>query len=175
MKPRWITAAVLAASAVSGHTANKFGAADSARGVFRQVEESALRAANDIDPLQQMGNDLSAESNYEHLMALRDEVNRMGKAIASLQAQAGSLAPGERQALEKIQPMLQQTAVDTQKAIDFFDTKRADLWTTDYRTLAAGAYEGSERMARTLHEYLKYSKTNEHVKHLRQDLGVTGE
>ncbi len=142
---------------------------------LKGIEESAARAAEEADLLQQAGNEITADSQYEHLVALRDEINAIGRGVSSLDAESQSLAPWQKQAVDKVQPLLRETAGDTEKAIQFFNANRNELWHKDYRNDVSGAFHGSEQIEKTLKDYLKFAQTRDEEQRLRQGLEGGGQ
>jgi len=98
----------------------------------------------------------------------------MGKDISNLQTESG-LAPWEKQAVDKVQALLTETAKDAQDAINYFNENKTDLWDRQYRSYVGGVYQGSERIAATVKDYLKYAKAHEQEEQLQESLKVTGE
>jgi hypothetical protein len=142
---------------------------------LKGIEESAARAAVEADLLQQAGTQITADSQYEHLTALRDEINAIGRGISSLDAESQSLAPWEKQAMDKVQPLLHETAADTEKAINFFNANKHELWREDYRNDVSGAFHGSEQIEKTLKDYLKFAQARDEEQRLRQSLDAGGQ
>src|SRR6266851_5569391 len=95
-----ITSALLIAmSLTTAQASNKTvqgKAADHQAGTtLREIEQSAARAAEDVDPLLNESQ-LSADSHYDRLMALKDDINTMGREMSTLEAESASLAPWEK-------------------------------------------------------------------------------
>jgi hypothetical protein len=107
--------------AITISTAEASTGSDQARETLREIQRSASKAADAADSLRQFADRFSVESQYDKLMAVRDDINRMGKDISNLQAESG-LTPWEKQAVDRV-----DTAKDAQDAINFFNENRVDL------------------------------------------------
>ena len=149
--------------------------ADQAKTTLGQIEESAASAADEAYPLQQIGTGLSPDSHQVYLMELKDDINRMGREISSLNAESGSLAPWEKQAIDKVEPLLRETAGNVQKAIEDFNQNRNDLWRADYRNSLADARQESAQIAKSLKDYLKYAKAHDQEQQLSGSLTGGGQ
>jgi hypothetical protein len=160
--------------AITISTAEASTGSDQARETLREIQRSASKAADAADSLRQFADRFSVESQYDKLMAVRDDINRMGKDISNLQAESG-LTPWEKQAVDRVDALLTDTAKDAQDAINFFNENRVDLWEGQYRGYVDGVYQGSEHIAATLKEYLKYAKAHDQEEQLQESLKATGE
>jgi len=168
-----ITWALLIATSFSGQAAKKIQRpADQAKITLSEIEESAVNTAREADPIGLLAGGLSQDSHYDHLMAIKDDINRMGREISILDAESESLAPWEQQALNKIEPLLRETAANAQMAIERFEQDQNDLWKEDYRRYVNGVERGSEQIAETLKAYLKYEKAHQQEAQFKQSLGV---
>lgn len=165
-----LTVSTVKASARSGQVA----AGDQARETLKEIQQAASKAADEADSLRRIANRFSVESQYDELTAVRDNINRMVRDISSLETESG-LAPWEKQAIDKVNALLIDTAQNAQDAINYFNENKADLWDRQYRGYVGGVYEGSERIAATVKDYLKYAKAREQEEQLQQNLKVTGE
>ena len=165
-----MTVSTLEASSRSGQVA----AGDQARETLKEIQRSASKAADEADLLWRQGDELSQDAHYDGLMAVREEINRMGREVTMLQSESG-LTPWERQAIGAVEPLLADTAKDAQSAINYFNENKADLWDRDYHSYLGGIDQGSERIAATLRDYLKYAKARDREQQLEESLKVTGE
>lgn len=149
-----------------------------ARETLKDIETSALQAETQADQLRTIitNQNLSWESHLSELNALKQEVNSMGKEMASLENERESLAPWEQQAVDKVLPLLKDTATNTTNAILYLNDNKVHLWSSpDYRAEADRIRQDSEQISKTLKDYLKFSKASNQERQLRGSLGVTGE
>ena len=168
-----ITWALFIATSFSAQAAKKIQTpADQARTTLSEIEESAVNTAREADPIGLLAGGLSQDSHYDHLMAIKDDINRMGREISILDAESESLAPWEKQALNKVEALLRETAANAQMAIERFEQDKNDLWKEDYRRMVNGVERGSEQIAETLKAYLKYEKAHQQEEQFKQSLGV---
>jgi hypothetical protein len=115
--------------------------------------------ADEADQLRRIADPMfSPDSHRDKLTALRGKVNRMGQEISSLRAERESLAPWEQQAIDEILPLLQATAENTESAIEYFNEHGDRLWMGTYRDYADHIWQGSDRIAKILKNYLKYDR-----------------
>jgi len=143
--------------------------------ILRDIENMANKARDEVNPLERLGYTLSTESHLQHLTALRTDVNAMSREISRLDAEVEALTPGEKETVQKVEPLIKETVEDTQKAITFFNRNRDGMWRDEYRGYINGTLEGSERIAATVKEYLQYAKTHGDARPSDGALGAGGQ
>ena len=173
-----IASALLIASSLSMAQAAgaKSNSATAAKETLKDIEESALAATDEAEHLEQFiaNPAFSPESHLDKLMALKEEVNKMGREAGTLEAERDSLAPWEQQALDKTMPLLKEAAANTTNAIEYFNENKSHLWADNYHEYASHILRDSEQIAKTLKDYLKYAKAHDQERQLEQSLGVGG-
>jgi len=167
-----VSALLIAASLSMAQVANP----TAAKGTLKDLEESAFAATGEAEQLEQFiaNQAYSPEAHFGKLMALKEEVNRMGRDAGSLEAERDSLAPWEQQALDKTLPLLKETAANTTNAIEYFNENRTHLWADPYRQYASHISRDAEQITKTLKDYLKYAKAHDQGLQLERSLGVVG-
>jgi hypothetical protein len=170
-----MTFSLSTAQLASSKSAHIPAAADT-RATLKEIDEVALKVADDADQLRMLidNTEFSWQAHSERLMDLKDDVNRMGREVNSLEAERGSLTPGEQQDLDKALVLVNETAAETQKAIKYFDNNQTRLWTADYREYANDIWRDSEQIAKTLSDRLKYEKVHEQEQQLELRVGGAG-
>lgn len=153
------------------------GASDNPRETLRELEISAKQAQDDADQLRAYSSNvnISADAHISELNALKREINTMGKELASLENERPSLSLWERQAIDKVAPLLTAEVQSADDAIRFVNNHRSYLWSPDYRSDASSMWSDSHQIADTLRDYLKYSQTHDQEQNLKTRLGVAGE
>ena len=176
-----ITSALLIAFALSTAQADSLKAgrmtvAGEAKETLQEIDASAFTVAEEAGQLRQFSANpqYGPEAHLDKLIAMKEEINRIGREIGSLEAERDALAPWEQQAIDKTLPLLKETAANTQNAIEYFNENRAHLWTVNYREYASVIWRDSEQIAKTLKDYLKYAKARDQEQQLEQRLGVAG-
>ena len=137
---------------------------------LQDLEQSAFDAARQADSLS-VAYDLSWETHSGYLNSLRDDINRMGRDLRSLDDRFDSLVPWQKQAVNKVEPMLKDAAANTGHAIDFLNEHRYELWSGDYHGYITSLFDESRQIADTLKDYLKYAKAHNQEQQLKETLG----
>ena len=133
---------------------------DTAKDTLRDVKSQAFAAMTTADTLEMMisAAKVSSETQSNELMALREELNRAGKDIATLEADRDELSAWEQQALDRIVPLIKDAAENTTLAIQHFNANRTHLWGREDLAYADKVYKDSGRAADLLNSYLNYEK-----------------
>jgi hypothetical protein len=116
-----------------------------------------------------------ADIQMTPLQLLKEEINQMQHDVASLEAERGSLALWEVQAVDRISPLLNQAAANTESALKYYNEYRHDLWTPEYRNLATSIRRDTDQVARTLKDYLKSEKIRVEEERLENRLNQKGD
>jgi hypothetical protein len=178
MKIQKRTLAVLAAaaafgssSAFAGHHASASQAAPLV--MLQDMQEQARTASDDATTLLRMIREgrVSDQAQLWKIDSLKADVNQMGKEIAALEAKRDTLAPWERDAADRVLPLVQQAAANTSRVIAYFNQNRTHLWTPEYSDMAANIRDESANIERTLHDYLKYEHLVGEEQSIRAHLG----
>jgi hypothetical protein len=158
------------ARSVQGNAA----AAEEARRTLKELRASAVVVENEADELNlfEKNPQISPETEIVTLMALKSEINKMGREMYALDSERDSLTPWEQQAISKTLPLLKDSAENTQAAIEYCNENRNHLWTKANRTYAERLVQDSEQMEKTLRDYLKYASVHEQEQHLETSLGT---
>jgi len=162
------SAVLIALSISSAHAAGP--KSDDAKETLQDMEMHAADAADRAADLAQisLSSQLSRDSHSWRLMAIRDDVNKMGREIETLEAERDSLPKWEQQASDKTLPLLKEAAASTQSAIEYLTENPEQLWTPSYRGYADTIFRDSDQIAKTLRDYLKYPRAQQ----VEQNLGL---
>gem|GEM_PF-1389177 len=142
------------------------GSVSIAQGAQQTLKEMKLTAAMAAEKAEQIDfysveNKASPDAYLTPLNALRDDVNTMGKQIASLEAQRDSLRPWEQKAVDKVLPLMRDAAANAQNTIHYFNENHLHLWSPDYQKLATSVERDSRQIASTINTYLKDENARE--------------
>ncbi len=148
--------------------------ADEARVTLKDFDATASALGSNADLLRTYINaaNMDADSHLDQLETIKAEINKMGKELASLEAQRSSLSTWEQQAVDKSLPLLKNVAANTESAIHYFNANRNILWTPVYRGYADAIYQDSEKISKTVGDYLKYAKAQTVEQKMEGTLGM---
>src|SRR5206468_4496840 len=125
-----VIAFALSVATAGARTAGKSTTAAQGERAIESLDDTAVAVETHADELWMLANDseYSPESHALRLMALRNEINRMSREIKSLEAERDALPQWEQQAVDKTLPLLNDAAVNTERALEDFNQRKPNLW-----------------------------------------------
>jgi hypothetical protein len=124
-------------------------------------DEMAMAVQQGLDPARHL----------EDLSALKEDVNRIGIELQSLDAEDVSLAEWETTAVAQVTPIMEEIAATTKKSIEIFNSDRNHLWTTSYPADVAKVYADAKQVKGILDGYLKLASVREEERRLEVKVG----
>ena len=163
----------LAAALPSLQAAPRTAPAETEKQVLQDLRARALAVRADAETLRTYieAARLPSDSHARILQALRDDVNRMGKDLVTLDSERNSLPPWEKNAFQRILPLSQDTASTTRQAIDFFNANKTHLWGTQDLGFATRIGADALQIANTAGDYLKYEKLRNEESKIQSEIG----
>jgi len=165
-------ALALAPAVAAPPDSNNGKAAKEGQQIIVSLEHAAVNLDSEADQFKMVadGYHYGKESHGEDLMAMKEEINRMGREIATLEREQDALPGWEQQVVIKTLPLLKDAAASTESAIKYLN-QNSYLWTPEYRTYADRVCQDSEQMVKTLKAYLKMAELHHQERELEVDLG----
>lgn len=142
-----------------------------ARTMLEQVESWSASLADTADRLSMKAiRKEDPQSQAEDLDILKNDVNKIGRYLRILEAEQGSLAGWESSAIDETLPLMREIAVNTEKAIQTFQSDRIHLWTTPYSEETSKVFEDAERVKELLDGHLKLATAHEQEQQIENTL-----
>jgi hypothetical protein len=142
-----------------------------ARTSFEQIDTWASTVSDDAFQLGAMArSERAPESHLEGLAVLREDINRIGVDLQTLDAKRGSLSEWEVKALNQIMPLMQDVADNAEKAIQTYNSDRQRLWATSYVGDTDTISKDAGEVATLLRNYLNLAKTQQKELQLEHSL-----
>ena len=111
---------------------------------FKSVAYELRREADTLD--SHRNKPLAWQTHYFHLENLRDQVNRLGRALTELEASKPMATEGQRMAIEHARPHLASVAQNTTQAIELLRDNRISFRFTEYGDLVSDLYTHAEAL-----------------------------
>ena len=153
-----IAMSVIPGAQAASHNTNRADVSPTiqARQELKDIKELAFSIERDADRLSKLaGSNTAPQSHLAKLLALHDEVNAMGKHFLALDAKRPELTNWERQTVDSILPLIQQSVSNTEKAIKYFNANRGRLMDATYRDYASNLYQDAERIHQIVKDRMK--------------------
>jgi len=144
-----------------------------AQTIFEHIDAQSATIADTAFKLGEIArNPVERESHIEGLDILREDINKIGSELRSVEAKRDSLSEWEAKALDQIVPLMNDAASNTEKAIDTFDTTPGGFfWSGSYVDDTAKVFKDADKVSTILHDYLKLEKAHEKELRLERRLG----
>ena len=140
--------------------------------IFATIDASSEEVA---DTAYQLNDDAFRQrdpaAHLAGLQALRTDINQIGSELRVLEAERSSLAPWEGQVLDEVLPLFHDAAVNTDQAIQTFNSDRIHLYSTSYMEDTQQITKDANKAAALLHDYLKLAKTRGRESKIEERLG----
>jgi hypothetical protein len=92
-----------------------------------------------------------SEFQADRLADLRDQVNRVGREVAVIEAERDSLPQWQTDAVGQITPVLHDVAAEATQAINTFQADKSRLFASDYGTETKQISDNAGKVAQHLH------------------------
>ena len=96
----------------------------------------------------------------------------MGRNLCRLQAIRHTVSPWQRQAINRVTPLLATIAQNTERAVMTLNDNHNTLWSTDYSEYVADLSDDSSQLARTVSDFREYARLHRELRQVRTDLGM---
>jgi hypothetical protein len=104
--------------------------------------------------------DISWQEHAVELSAVREAVNDMGTKLCRLETIRRVALPWEKKAIDDAAPLISEMANEAQAAITFLNDHEENLFNPAYNGFTAGLYQRSDKLAKEMNEFEKFSKVH---------------
>ncbi len=162
-----------ATSAYSAPSAKAKSPSYRAKATLEEVEARSASISEDAFALSEMAKEggMDLEAHSEGLNRIRENVNRVGRDLQSLEADRGSLSAWEIRTLDQVAPLLHEVADNTGKAIKTFTPEVAGPSARSYVQDTSKIAKYAEEAKILLLNHMKLEKTQEKERRIEHSLG----
>jgi vacuolar-type H+-ATPase subunit I/STV1 len=130
-----------------------------------EIEDAAFLVNN------QAAHGQEPEGQLADLAVLKDDINKIGSELRTLEAERGSLSEWEAKALDEVTPLYLDAAAKVNDAILTYNQDRQGLFATAYLGDTEQVNKDAQKAATVLHDYLKLAQTRTRVSKIEEGLG----
>jgi uncharacterized phage infection (PIP) family protein YhgE len=139
--------------------------------LLSQAAQEAAQLSRDADEMESLlHSDVSWQSHADMLNRIRDDVNTMGRTVARLNTTYESGSEWQRQAVDRILPLLRELASNTTAAINHLNANQARPTTPDYVNYLEENAETAHQLAEMTSDLVKYAKSRTTLEKLEDKL-----
>lgn len=151
------------------------GSSEEVNQLLAEVKSEAIALEQDCDRMAIWagGQHVSWKSHAEKLNLIREHINEAGRLLANLHDARDTASPWQRQAIDRIYPMLKELADNTEEMIDLHNDNRSAFRFSEYRDYAKAGYELAEDLAALVRDYVEYGEHEAEFHRLHEKLNST--
>jgi hypothetical protein len=129
-------------------------------GLLSQAAQEAAQLSRDADDMESLlHSDVSWQSHADMLNRIREDVNTLGKTVASLNTTYASGSEWQQEAVDRILPLLRELASNTTAAINHLNANQTRPTTPDYVNYLHENAETAHQLADVTSDLVKYAKS----------------
>jgi hypothetical protein len=145
--------------------------ATDAKATFGDIDQLSGIISDTAFELRDMAKSMrDPEIQQEGLAVLREDVNKIGRELQSLEAKRESLSTWEAKALDQTIPLMKDVADNTEQAIQAFNSQPLHLFASPYTDKTDRIGKDARKVATLLHDCLKLADDREKEQRLEQSL-----
>jgi len=143
--------------------------------LLSQAKTQAIQLRNDADDMEAFTrSNVSWESHASKITEIKQDVNKVGETVTKLNQAQGSASAWQKTAIERITPLLQELAANTEAIINHLNREQGRLLNTpEHRDLLKENAELSARMAAVIGDFVDYGATKAKFEELSHRLEVS--
>lgn len=150
-----------------------YGDSAQATRLLERARTSATQLKNDsVEMESYAGTQLTWESHANQVNRIKEHINDSGKILAELHDVRGSAEPWQQEAIDKITPLLQNLASNTESIIDHLN-ERNQTWHPEYRGYLESNAEMATDLSNLIRDYIDYGKARSKTESLGKTLGFS--
>jgi len=136
------------------------GSSEEVSRLLSQIKTEAIALENDADVLAMWAGtkQIGWESHSHKLNEIKDHVNQAGQLLDKLKNAREGASPWQQQAIDRIYPLLNELADNTEATIDHFNDNKAHIQFAAYHNYAQAGYKLAEELTTLISDYVEYGE-----------------
>jgi hypothetical protein len=142
-------------------------------GLLEDARDKAAVLSRDADELEALTrSDVSWQTHADMLERVKEHVNDLGRAADKLNGARDQASPWQRQAIDRMMPLLKELADNTTAAINHLKENKTRPTTPAYTEYLRQNDETAHQLSDLISSFVRYGKTKEELDKLEQKLEV---
>lgn len=117
---------------------------------------------------------LSWQSYAGKVEMIKEHVNNSGKLLAQLKDDQVMGSPWQQTAIDRIEPLLKELAVNTETTINYLNENRPKIHFTEFKDYVRANYELATDLELLIRDFVNYGEAKEKMERIGNKLEVTG-
>jgi hypothetical protein len=139
--------------------------------LLSEAREKAAVLSRDSDEMESLTrSDVSWQTHASMLETMKEDVNDMGKIVEKLEASRDSASQWQRQAIDRMVPLLKELASNTTAAINHLNQERTRPTTGEYADYLRQNAKTARELSDMVSSFVQYDQTRAKLEKLEQKL-----
>jgi hypothetical protein len=139
--------------------------------LLSEAREKAAVLSRDADEMESLTrSDVSWQTHASMLETMKEDVNDLGKIVERLEASRESASQWQRQAIDRMVPLLKELASNTTAAINHLDQERTRPTTGEYADYLQQNAKTARELSDMVSSFVQYDQTRAKLEKLEQKL-----
>ncbi|HET9179966.1 MAG TPA: hypothetical protein VFQ24_16545 [Terriglobia bacterium] len=167
-----ITALLLGMVLLASAGTPTFGASAQASKLLQDVKMSATQMRRDAAQMQTyIASKVTWKSHAMQINTIKEHINNAGKVLAELHDARDGAEPWQQDAIDKITPLLQEMASNTESIINHLNDNK-QTWHPGYTGYVRSNAELSDDLAKLIGDYIDYGNAKNRTRELGKKMGM---
>jgi uncharacterized membrane protein YgaE (UPF0421/DUF939 family) len=141
--------------------------------LLADARDKAAVLSRDADEMESLTrSDVSWQTHASMLETMKDDVNNMAKIVEKLQTSRNSASPWQRQAIDRMVPVLKELASNTTAAINHLNQEHNRPTSGEYAEYLRQNSETARELSDMISSFVKYDETRAKLDKLEQKLEI---
>jgi hypothetical protein len=141
--------------------------------LLQDAKTSAAQLARDTDQMMSFARSkVSWQTHAGQITLIKEHVNNSGKILADLHNARDGADASQQEAIDKITPILQQLASNTQSIINNLNSTKT-TWGPEFQSYVKSNSELANDLSKLIGDYLDYESAKSRTEGLGQKLGFS--
>jgi hypothetical protein len=138
------------------------------------AREKAAVLSRDADEMESLTrSDVSWQTHASMLETMKEDVNEIGKIVHKLEASRDSASPWQRQAIERMVPLMKDLAANTNAAINHLNQERSRPTSGEYADYLRQNAQTARELSDMISSFVQYDQTRAKLNKLEQRLELS--
>ncbi len=140
--------------------------------LLQDVREKAAVLSRDADEMEALTrSDVSWQTHASMLETMKQDVNDMARSVEKLESMRNSASPWQKQAIDRMLPLMRELATNTTAAINHLNEQRSRPTTPEYAQYLRQNSETARQLSDMISAFVDYDQTRAKLAQLEQKLG----
>jgi len=141
--------------------------------LLAEAKTEAIQLKQDASDMASFNlSNLNWETHADKLTEIKEHVNKVGGTVAQLNQARSGAAPWQQAAIDRVNPLMGELALNVQATIGHLQNHREQLQRSDYKDYLTTTAELASRMAALVSDFVEYGEAKAKLAKLTEKLEV---